>query len=204
MSRRKRRKPRRTGLAVIVLIALVGAGFLAWRISPRYRQLWPRAQPRPVRTPAAGGPSARPAERPSAIEVRLYFGRIVNGQERLVPITRRVPAAAPARAALEELIDGALPEGCQRPLPAGAAVRGLRIDGDVAVADFSRELLTDFHGGSDNEGVTIYAIVNTLASLPGVSRAQILVEGERVDTLGGHLDIRYPLSPNDELVVPAD
>jgi spore germination protein GerM len=71
----------------------------------------------------------------------------------------------------------------------------------IATVDFSPELVSEFRGGSDNEGVTVYAIVNTLASLPTVDKVHILVEGRAVNTVGGHLDVSQPLNFDDELVV---
>jgi spore germination protein GerM len=69
--------------------------------------------------------------------------------------------------------------------------------GDTLVLDFSRELQTNHSGGSAGELLTVYSIVNTLAeNIHGISRVQILVEGNEVETLAGHLDLREPLSPN--------
>jgi spore germination protein GerM len=125
----------------------------------------------------------------------------VNGKERLYPVSRGVSAESPARAALEELISGELPAGCTRPLPAGTTLRGIRADNGLVTADFSPELASNFQGGSDNEGVAVYAIVNTLTSLPGVKQVQILVDGKPIDSIGGHLDVSGPLGADGELVV---
>ena len=44
-------------------------------------------------------------------------------------------------------------------------------------------------------GVTYsYAIVNAVTvNLPDIAAVQILVNGKQVDTLAGHIDLRYPL-----------
>jgi spore germination protein GerM len=47
----------------------------------------------------------------------------------------------------------------------------------------------------------IYAIVNTLNSLPTVEKTLITVEGKPLDTLGGHVEIEGPLESDEELVV---
>jgi len=199
---RSRRPPRRASRApaFLVLLLLVAAGVAAVRFLPRRSLIlwrWPSVGPDRVTTtaPRQSAPSRGAA-------ARLHFLRIVDGKERMVPVTRRVPAAAPATAALEELIAGEVPAGCARPLPAGVSLRGVTVADGIATADFSRELVSGFRGGSDSEGVTVYAIVNTLTSLPGVKKAQLLVEGEKVDTIGGHLDVSGPLSADRELVVP--
>jgi spore germination protein GerM len=185
---------------VAVIVVLAAAAIAFTRLHPRQ----PIASRGPVhpgesrRRGPAHSQSARPAH---TITARIYFARLLDDQERLVGIPRRVRAEAPARAALEELLSGELPRGCVRPLPRGAALRGVQVRDGVAAADFSRELISNFAGGSDNEGVTVYAIVNTLASLPGIKRVQILVEGQPTDTIGGHLDVSGPLGPDSELVV---
>jgi spore germination protein GerM len=79
----------------------------------------------------------------------------------------------------------------------------VRVVSGVAVADFSAQLRSRFAGGADNEGVVVYAIVNTLASLPEVTRVRILVEGKPVESIGGHIDTSAPLRADHELVIPA-
>jgi len=196
--KRRRRAARGPYLAIVVLLAALGVvGGMLWHIYPEYRRL--RAQaPGPAR--AARVPSSHPS--PRAVVARLYFARVVEERQRLVAIRRKLPAGVgPARAALEELIGGELPQGCERPLPKGTALRGVRVEDAVASADFTRELVSNFEGGSENEGVTVYAIVNTLTSLPTVHRVQILVEAQRINTIGGHLDVSQPLGFDGELVV---
>ncbi len=87
-----------------------------------------------------------------------------------------------------------------RPLPEGARLLGVKTEDGIATADFSEELVSRFPGGSSNEAATVYSIVNTLTSLPGVEKVQILVEGEVVETIGGHLDVSSPLAFDGELL----
>jgi len=131
----------------------------------------------------------------------LYFARVVDGKQRMVAITRELPPGlGVARACLEELLRGEVPRGCDRPLPPGTELRGITLDGGVATVDFSEQLQSGFRGGSDNEGVVVYSVVNTLTSLPTIGKVQILVEGERVGTIGGHLNVSGPLTFDGELV----
>ena len=51
----------------------------------------------------------------------------------------------------------------------------------------------------------MYALVNALTTnLPEVTAVQILVGGQEVDTLAGHVDLRRPLGPNMKWVSQAD
>ncbi len=192
---------------LLVLLLLAGAGVAATRFLPRQQlTLWRWSSLGPDRVSASAAPpavyrAASPTPAVAEVDARIYFLRIVDGKERMVPVARQVSGTAPAKAALKELMAGEVPEGCARPLPAGVSLRRVTVADGIATVDFSRELVSGFRGGSDSEGVIVYAIVNTLTSLPGVEKAQLLVEGERVDTIGGHLDVSAPLSADRELVV---
>ena len=45
-----------------------------------------------------------------------------------------------------------------------------------------------------------YAITNTLTEFKEIKRVQILVEGKKVITLSGHMDIEDPLERNKTLL----
>lgn len=201
MSRRRRRRPSRgPAVAVVLVVLLAGAAIALHRLYPR-KVIGSRGPVYPGASRRGGAARSQPARPARTLTARLYFARIVNGQERLTPIAREVSSNAPAQAAVEELISGELPEGCTRPLPKDTVLRSVRVRDGLATADFSGELVSSFQGGSDNEGVAVYSIVNTLTSLPIIKRVQILVDGKRADSIGGHLDVSGPLSADGELVV---
>src|SRR5205814_9718699 len=80
----------------------------------------------------------------------------------------------------------------------GTRLRALFVTerGDAYV-DLSREVAAAHTGGSLDELLTVYTIVNALtANLPAVSAVQVLVDGKEVDTLAGHVDLRRPLAKN--------
>ena len=57
-------------------------------------------------------------------------------------------------------------------------------------------------GGSAKEMFAVYSIVNSLAlNIPEIRRVGILIEGEAVDTLNGHMDLRRPLRPDSSMIV---
>ena len=56
-------------------------------------------------------------------------------------------------------------------------------------------------GGTLQELMTVYTIVNAvLTNLPDLQDVQILIGGQEVDTLAGHVDLRRPLRKNDALI----
>jgi spore germination protein GerM len=81
--------------------------------------------------------------------------------------------------------------------PAGTRVNGVTIDGSTATVDLSQEV-TRGAGGAFGENGEFKALVYTMTALPGISSVQILVQGNRLDTLpGGHLELDEPLRRAD-------
>jgi hypothetical protein len=143
--------------------------------------------------PASAGATAADARK---IKARLFYvagsGRVLTSVERDVPYGEGL--VAQARAILTAQL-----EPVEAPLvsaiPAGTALRALFVtpEGD-AYADFSRELVTAHPRGSMSERLTVHTIVEALAgNLSAIRAVQILVDGQEVDTLAGHLDLRRPM-----------
>ena len=83
-------------------------------------------------------------------------------------------------------------------VPPGTALRAFYLTaGGDAFVDLSRDVVSAHPGGSLDELLTVYAIVNApTVNLPAVTAVQVLVEGKEVDTLAGHVDLRRPLTKN--------
>ena len=92
------------------------------------------------------------------------------------------------------------------PVPKGTVLRALYLtDGGNAFVDLSAEATLAHSGGSLDELFTVYALVNALTvNLPEISAVQILIEGQEVDTLAGHVDLRQPLEINMKWVELSD
>jgi len=197
---KRRRASRASCVAIVALAAItIALALILWRIYPEYRSLRARqaGSARISVRPEDGSAVAKP------VVAELYLARIVDGKQRMVAIRRELPPGlGVARASLEELLRGEVPRGCDRPLPPGTELLGVSVEDGLAMVDFSEQLQAGFRGGSDNEQVTVYSIVNTLTSLPTIDEVQILVEGKKVNTIGGHHDISGPLTFDGELVVP--
>ena len=151
--------------------------------------------------PAAAAPVAAAAPAPveaRRIKATVYY--IAEDGERLVEVQREVPyaasAAEQARRIVEEQLKAA-PEPLVSALPAGTTLRALFVTGGDAYVDLSTEIASGHPGGSREEILAVYAVVNAVTTnLPAIARVQILVGGREVDTLAGHLDLRRPLQKN--------
>ena len=63
-----------------------------------------------------------------------------------------------------------------------------------AYVDLGGTIVSGHSGGSLDEALAVYAIVNAVTvNLPEIRAVQILIDGRQVDTLAGHIDLRYPL-----------
>jgi spore germination protein GerM len=169
---------------VVLLIVLVAVTLSVWLI-------WRRAT-EPLRREEV-------AEIERTREVTLYFGsdnasslqseyRQIASSDKVLDNLRRV---------IEELISGPR-EGAVPTLPSSARVRGVFIHDKTAFIDFSEEIIEDFSGGTAAEYMLVTSLVQTVcANFYEVETVRVLVEGEEVDTIGGHLLISKPLRPQE-------
>jgi germination protein M len=102
-------------------------------------------------------------------------------------------------AIINELIKG--PYTLNLTIPPGTKLLNCNLQGDILVVNFSKELQINHWGGSAGEILTVYSIVNSLTELPEVKAVQILIEGEVQESLAGHLEIYYPISRDDSLIL---
>ena len=107
-----------------------------------------------------------------------------------------------ARIIVERQLDRA-PRRLLSPFPQGTRLRAMYLAGDGNLfVDLSGDVTTEHSGGSLDELLTVYALVNALTTnVHEVTAVQILVDGREVDTLAGHIDLRQPLTPNLTWVV---
>ncbi len=124
----------------------------------------------------------------------------------LVPEKRYVPKRKNINNQAEELVK-ALIEGSKtglvRTFPEGSQLKSVRIEKDgTASISFGKRLVELHPGGSSSEMATIYSLTNTLMfNIPSVKRVEILIEGKKLRTIGGHhVDVRRPFVLNKELM----
>ncbi|MBC5647272.1 GerMN domain-containing protein [Christensenella tenuis] len=81
-------------------------------------------------------------------------------------------------------------------------VNDVYLAGDVAVVDFNASISEKLEGISrKDESMMIYSIVNTLTNIENIKRVQFLLDGERVESLGGGIiNIIDPLLKNPGII----
>ncbi len=176
------------GLAGLGLAVLL---FGVWLVSSRL--------PRILTTPEGGAPAedAAPAVTETRrIQAALFY--VSDDGTSLMPVSREVVYGATPVEQARRILEAQIappPEGRLSAIPAGTALRSVYLTGTGdAYVDLGGAIVSGHTGGSLDEALTVYAIVNALAAnLPGVSTVQILIEGQEVDSLVGHLDLRHPI-----------
>lgn len=179
-------------LAALVL-ALIG---VTWALVRLFTE--------PRRAPAAAAATTAPAPAESAHITATLFYASSDGRA-LVPVRREVPLASTVVEQGRQILMVQLQEAPQpyvQVIPRGTTLRAFYVtDRGDAFVDLSGEIVRAHPGGSLNELLTVYAIVNAVvANLPAVQRVQLLVEGQEVDTIAGHVDVRRPLERDNTLV----
>jgi hypothetical protein len=126
------------------------------------------------------------------VKVKMFWGS--KAGDSFTPVTVELPLSAEpvlrAKQVLNTLLAGPIdPEA--RTLPADAALLAFYLLPDgTGVADFSESMSTSIPSGIQSEQMAVDSITRTLeANVPQVQRLKILIHGQEMDTLAGHLDL---------------
>ncbi|MGI8673408.1 MAG: GerMN domain-containing protein [Luteitalea sp.] len=183
----------RRPLIVIVLgaITAVVLGVVGYVVIPRW------IAPATVDVPKADETTGRAAA--GRIRASLFF--VAQDGLHLTAVDADVPYAATpadqARALVEAQLQPA-PAPLAQAIAEGTKVRQMFVTEDgTAFVDLSKQAVANHRGGSLDELFAVYAIVNAVTvNLPAIKAVQIMVDGQEVDTLAGHVDLRHPLPRN--------
>ena len=142
------------------------------------------------------------------VKAKMFWGS-TSEDGSLVPVSVELPLSSDpvlrAKQVLNTLLAGPVdPEA--RTLPPDAALLAFYILPDgTAVADFSESMATSIPSGIQSEQLDVDSITRTLeANVPQVQRLKILIHGQEVDTLAGHLDLTQTFQVSmKEAPVPA-
>lgn len=130
-------------------------------------------------------------------EVVLYF---VNNKyidtgdenlEKLIPEKRIIEYGdiSLEEAIVKELMKGPENDNLSTLIPTNVKLLGVEVSDNTAFVNFAQEGL---HGGSMQEIFTIDQIVGSLLELDNVKKVQFLIDGEKAESLMGHLDTSEP------------
>ena len=163
-----KRTPFSRAVATGVLFAMVAAAFVAI---------------------PAGIAQAESAYTDFTVYFPLYtsLGAYVYPVRYLVPVT-----GTPVKASIEALIAG-IPGSPFIALPKETDVEIISVKDGVCTVNFSQEIM-QLNVGAPGEAAVISAIVATLGQHEGVDAVRMLMDGQPMESLAGHVDVTGPLS----------
>ena len=182
-----RRDPRRI-LVIWFLVIVVGVILVS-----AFLPGWLTRQDGTVRPAAADAPAAEGRR----IQATLFY--LSSSGTALVETSRSVLYGESPAMQVRRLVEAQIappPQGLVSPIPPGSVLRAVFVtEAHEAYVDLGGAFAKVHPGGTLDEALTVYAIVNAVTvNLPDITGVQILVEGQEVDSLAGHIDLRAPLA----------
>ncbi len=157
----------------------------------------PNAQNENSQTGTESGKTVKPGQ--DTMTMTVYFA--TKDAANLISEKYVVPKNShPAQTAMELLIAGTKNPDLVAVFPAGTKLQNISVKDHIAYVDFNDSLIKNNKGGSALEILLVGAIVNTLTEFHDIQKVQILVEGKKIDTISGHMDIGEPLSRSEKII----
>lgn len=148
--------------------------------------------------PQWGDTTVPPGPKGETVELTLYFANdeyVLTGDadlDVLIEEKRRVTLTdqTPAEGAMYELIKGPELEGTSAVIPPRISLKGVEVADNLAYVNFSSSGLW---GGSLEESLLISSVVMTLTELKDIKAVQFLIDGEKAESLMGHISTTDPI-----------
>ena len=176
---------------ITLIVVVVALGLTLFLINQSKQTVIPIAPP-PL--PVAANPSDTP---PPSQPLNLFL--LDPTTLTLVPvrIERRLHAELTQRLGqVVKALTQETPPNFRNPIPQGTLLNEVYIDShQTAYLDFSKHLTDGHIGGTTAERLTVMAILKTVFdAFPNeIKQVQILIDGNEVKTLAGHLNLSQPL-----------
>jgi len=138
---------------------------------------------------------------PETFTINLYFiDHSLDGlfaEERTIQVEDE--SRLPARI-VEEALKGPRDEGLMPAIPEGTRLLGIQVEKGRATVNLSGEVRERFNLGAMGEGYVIFSLVNALTELSHIREVQFLVEGEIIESIGGHFLLEEPFTRDESLI----
>jgi hypothetical protein len=185
-------------LAAAVLIGLISLRGLHKRIESLAQNPSDEAARRELLAPKVSTPTD------VLVRAKIFWA---SGSDQTSPTDVELALSADPVKRARQVIDSLItdpPSPEQRTLPADTTLLGFYLLPDgTAVADFSDSLSSETPSGILSERLAVDSIVQTLKSnLSTARRLKILIHGQEVDTLAGHVDLTGFFDLNLPVAVP--
>lgn len=173
----------------LLLILCIAAGAGGYFLLGRYFQ----SHKQPVAARAVPVPSGN-AQEEDLFNLRMFYpvGNHIEMIEKVLP--RRTKESAVIEAVIEEYFKGP-GEGLTSCIPQNVKLLGLYKGADrILYVDLSDEVRRNFQGDALQEYLLLRGLYESLISnLEDISDIKVLVNGREIETLGGHVYLKYTL-----------
>ena len=157
--------------------------------------------------PAATSSSQGTEKKPQKLTIKVYYpdeqGMKLIADKRTVTLDGQEKYTA----AMESLLEGTKEKGQTNIIPKQTKLRSVKVENGTATVDFTGDLRKDFVGGSTGETLfrslrlmLVGSVVDTLTEFPEVKKVQILIDGKKVESLSGHMDLSQPMGRMADLL----
>lgn len=143
------------------------------------------------------------------VKAKLFWASAANDAA-LSPVAVDLPLSSDpvvrAKQVLNTLLAGPVDVELRTLPPEAALLEFYLLPDGTGVADFSEAMGTAIPSGIESEQLAVDSITKTLAAnVPEVQRLRILIHGQEVDTLAGHLDLTgsFLVNANPAPLTPA-
>ena len=135
------------------------------------------------------------------MKVKVYYPD--ESGLRLVEVEREIKVSKDAdkyAAAVETMMTAPAEQELTEIFPKRAKLLDVTVDNGVATVNFDGELQKHFVGGSAGETFLVGSVVNTLTNFDEIKSVLILIDGQKIESLAGHMDLSEPIERMDNLM----
>ena len=145
-----------------------------------------------------------PVEKEATLEdmkVKVYYPD--ESGLRLVEVEREIEVSKDAdkyAAAVETMMTTPSEQELTEIFPKHAKLLSVTVDNGIATVNFDDGLQKHFVGGSAGETFLVGSVVNALTNFDEIKGVQFLIDGKKIDSLAGHMDLSEPVGRMDDLL----
>ena len=128
------------------------------------------------------------------MKVKVYYPD--ESGLRLVEVEREIEVARDSdkyAAAVEAMMTPPTETELTEIFPKRAKLLNVDVHDGIATVNFDEGLQKHFVGGSAGETFLIGSVVNALTNFNEIKEVRILIDGEEIESLAGHMDLSAPL-----------
>jgi spore germination protein GerM len=183
----------RNWILIILGVAVLGAAVYFPILRKRVKTTAKITEPSEEQARRELTEAVAPSPNDPVVKVKMFWIS-AEDESALAPVTIQLALSKDpvmrAKQAINTLLAGPV-DSDLRTLPPDAALLAFYLLPDgTAVADFSEALATSTPSGIQSEQLAVDSIARTLeANVPRIKRLKILIHGQELDTLAGHVDL---------------